>query len=224
MRDAIGHLDFRARAFALLRRARYFSFACPRRTQERARTAKLTQKAQGRMTGVTEKYPRENDTPPGACRTPGNRSCVASTRASCPRHAVAMYWRKGIGIVPIPLRACRPRLPAAQLPPGRAARHPGPHFSEEPEQRQNRSARQTSGQAYRFSSKTKALQKWAFDPGRHSMRLTSSVPLYSSHLSLSDYFRRIHFSHSNWASMCLDVEKLNYHKDELFPACTFAST
>jgi hypothetical protein len=41
----LDHLDFRARAFVRLRRARYFSFACPK-----------------------EKYPRENDTPLGACR------------------------------------------------------------------------------------------------------------------------------------------------------------
>ena len=29
-------------------------------------------------------------------------------------HVVAMYWRKVIGIMSIPLRACRPRLTAAQ--------------------------------------------------------------------------------------------------------------
>jgi hypothetical protein len=43
------------RAFDLLWRPSYFSFACPRARRMRARTAKLARRAKGRMPGVKEK-------------------------------------------------------------------------------------------------------------------------------------------------------------------------
>ncbi len=59
----LDHLDFRsrARAFVHFWRARYFSNDCQKK-----------------------KCPKENDTQLGACRASGNRSCVASIRASMP--------------------------------------------------------------------------------------------------------------------------------------------
>ena len=90
--DHRDHLDFgvRARAFVLLRGARYFSFACPK-----------------------EKYPRENDTPLGACRPSMGGKSVSRGRAfrpdSCP-------GEKESTSLSTPLRACRPRLTAAQGP------------------------------------------------------------------------------------------------------------
>jgi hypothetical protein len=105
------------RAFTLLRRARYLSFACPK-----------------------EKYPRENDTPLGACRAfmpgksvsrgrafrqdSGNCSCVASTRASMPSPVLTKRSR----------HPCRlpsgPVVPASppHRGPDRAAGHRGRTF------------------------------------------------------------------------------------------------
>jgi hypothetical protein len=86
----LDHLDFRARAFVRLRRARYFSFACPK-----------------------EKYPRENDTPLGACRACMPGKFVSRGRAfrpdSCP-------GEKEPTSMSTPLRACRPQLTAAWGP------------------------------------------------------------------------------------------------------------
>ncbi len=111
-RDALAARPKR-RAFVCLRQPRYFSFACPRRTQERARTAKPARRAQGRTPGVKEKYPRENDTPLGACWASGNRSCVASTPASMPSPALAKRSRHPCRL---PLRGLSPHLTAAQGP------------------------------------------------------------------------------------------------------------
>lgn len=72
-----------ARAFVLLRRPRYFTFACPRARRMRVRTAKLARRAKGGMPGVKEKYPRENDPSLGACRPcMGGKSVSRGEKAS----------------------------------------------------------------------------------------------------------------------------------------------
>jgi hypothetical protein len=85
-------------AFTLLRSARYFSFACPK-----------------------EKYPRENDTPLGACGASRPGKSVRWGRAfrqdSCPDE-------KESASLPIPLRACRPHLTAVQGAPFKSSAHP----------------------------------------------------------------------------------------------------
>ncbi len=65
------------------------------------------------MPGVKEKYPRENDTPLGACRPSLGCKSVSRGRAfrpdSCPDE-------KEPTSLSTPLRACRPQLTAAQGP------------------------------------------------------------------------------------------------------------
>lgn len=90
---------------------------------ERVRTAKLAQRAEGRMPEVKEKCPRENDTPSGDFRTSGNCSRVASTPAfmtsACGGEKESASFRLG----------CRPVVPSHRRTgaPGRGARYLRPH-------------------------------------------------------------------------------------------------
>jgi hypothetical protein len=153
-----------ARAFVRLRQPSYFLFAWPRARRMRARTAKLARGAQGRMPGVKRKTTKEKSHPawrlPGIgqpllrclnfghpcprhgrqVREPelgfstahpcagekvsasGNCSCVASTPASMPSPCRC------------PLRGLSTPTHRRTAAPGRAAGHPGTHFSEGPEQ------------------------------------------------------------------------------------------
>ncbi len=137
----LGATAFESKSFRLPAAAELLSLCVATHAQERMRTAKPARRAEGRMPGVKRKITKEKGHP--AWRLPpihgrqvrepgpgfstahpcagekasasGNRSCVASTRASMPSPCRC------------PLRGLSTPTHRRTGAPGRAARHPGAH-------------------------------------------------------------------------------------------------
>jgi len=134
VRDALALVAFKGKSFRLPAAAESLSLCVATRTQERTRTAKLARRAEGMDARSQEKVTKEKGHPAFAPDGhPVHQVRVRATgfvdRASCPDAKLVRIHANHPAGFPTPARRCRGA-------PGRAAGHPGPHFSERPDQEQ----------------------------------------------------------------------------------------